>query len=241
MSYADNPYRSPASWGFAADAAVDERTDFIRKTYLHLGGAIFAFAGIVSVLLNLPGIDSLMVSMFRNTWSIFVLMGAYMLVSWIANSWAQSATSVTTQYMGLSIFVVAESVIFMPILYIASRFYPDAIPVAGICTLLVFGGLTALVFITKRDFSFMRGMLTVCGLASLGMILCSMIFGFQLGVMFTGLMIALMSGYILYDTSNVLHHYRIGQHVAASLALFSSVATLFYYILRLVIQLQSRD
>jgi FtsH-binding integral membrane protein len=240
MSYADNPYRSPASWGFAADAAVDERTDFIRKTYLHLGGAIFAFAALEAVLLNIPGIGSVVGSMFAG-YNMLILMVAFMAASWIANKWAQSSTSVATQYLGLSLYVVAEAAIFLPILYIASTYYKNAIPVAAICTLLVFGGLTAVVFLTKRDFSFMRGALTVGGLVSIGMILCSMLFGFHLGVLFTGLMIALMSGYILYDTSNVLHHYRIGQHVAAALALFSSVATLFYYILRLVMELQSRD
>ena len=40
-------------------------------------------------------------------------------------------------------------------------------------------------------------------------------------------MIVLACGYILYHTSNILHQYRIGQHVAASLALFASVALLF--------------
>ena len=42
MSYADNPYR--ATFSIAAQAAADERADFIRKTYLHLAGAVFAFA-----------------------------------------------------------------------------------------------------------------------------------------------------------------------------------------------------
>jgi FtsH-binding integral membrane protein len=50
-------------------------------------------------------------------------------------------------------------------------------------------------------------------------------------------MIGLMSGYILYDTSNVMHHYRTDQHVAASLALFASVATLFWYVIRLLMSL----
>ena len=58
---------------------------------------------------------------------------------------------------------------------------------------------------------------------------------------FSAAMIVFACGWILYDTSNVLHHYRIGQHVAASLALFASVALLFWYVLRLVMALTSRD
>jgi FtsH-binding integral membrane protein len=53
-------------------------------------------------------------------------------------------------------------------------------------------------------------------------------------------MILLASGYILYDTSNVLHHYRTDQYVAASLALFAAVALLFWYVLRLLMELNRR-
>ena len=54
-------------------------------------------------------------------------------------------------------------------------------------------------------------------------------------------MVALMSGYILYETSFVLLHHRTDQPVAAAVMLFSSVATLFYYILRILMELNSRD
>jgi FtsH-binding integral membrane protein len=36
----------------------------------------------------------------------------------------------------------------------------------------------------------------------------------------------------------MIHHYQPGQHVAASLALFASVALLFWWILRLIMSLQ---
>src|SRR5204863_9730859 len=98
----------------------------------------------------------------------------------------------------------------------------------------MFGGLTAVVFVSKKDFSFLRGILAIGSLALIGLALCSMIFGgFQMGMAYTIAVIALACGYILYDTSNVLHHYRIGQHVAASLALFASVALLFWYVIQL--------
>jgi FtsH-binding integral membrane protein len=87
----------------------------------------------------------------------------------------------------------------------------------------------------------LRTGLSIAGFVALGLILCSAIFGFQLGVIFIGAMIALASGYILYETSNVLHHYRIGQHVAASLALFASVALMFWYMVQLLLSLTGRD
>jgi FtsH-binding integral membrane protein len=100
-------------------------------------------------------------------------------------------------------------------------------------TLILFGGLTLAVFVTRKDFSFLRTFLVFGGFAAMGFIVMAILFNFQLGAIFTYAMIALCCGYILYDTSNVLHHYRIGQHVAAALALFASVALLFWYILQL--------
>jgi FtsH-binding integral membrane protein len=127
-------------------------------------------------------------------------------------------------------------------LWVASNFGgPNVIPMAGLLTAITFAGLTAVVFLSGADFSFLRAGLSIAAFVALGLILCSALFGFQLGLIFIGGMIALASGYILYDTSNVLHHYRIGQHVAAALALFASVALMFWYMVQLVMSLTSRD
>jgi FtsH-binding integral membrane protein len=242
MSDASNPYRT---WGtIAADAETSERATFIRLTYLHLGGAVLAFMALEAVLLNLPGIGDIVMSVTASRFGWLLVLGGFILVSTVANSWASSATSVSTQYLGLGLYVVAEAVIFVPLLYVAQNFAPanvNVIGMAGMLTLVVFTGLTAIVFLTGADFSFLRTALLLGGLVAFGVIICAMIFGFHLGLVFVAVMIALASGYILYDTSNVLHHYRIGQHVAASLALFASVALLFWYMVQLVLSLTSRD
>jgi FtsH-binding integral membrane protein len=100
-------------------------------------------------------------------------------------------------------------------------------------TLTLFGGLTGVVFITRKDFSFLRSALMFGGFAALGLGFASVLFGFTLGMAFSYAMIALACGYILYDTSNVLRHYRTSQHVAAALALFAAVMLLFWYVLRI--------
>jgi FtsH-binding integral membrane protein len=154
----------------------------------------------------------------------------------VADQWARNARSPAMQYAGLALYVVAETIIFLPLLYIAAFLMHDAnlIPTAGLITGLVFAGLTATVFFTGSDFSWMRQALMMGGFAALGLIAASLIFGFTLGTLFAAAMVVLASGYILYYTSNVLHHYPIGSHVAAALALFSAVALLFWYILRLL-------
>jgi FtsH-binding integral membrane protein len=242
MSYSDNPYRT---WGtIAADAETSERARFIRLTYLHLGGAVLAFMALEAFLLSLPGIGDIVMQVMGARFGWLVVLGAFMGVSYIANSWANSSTSIGMQYLGLGLYVVAEAVIFLPLLYFAATFAPEGsnvIVMAGMLTLVVFTGLTAIVFLTGADFSFLRTALMLGGFVALGVIICAILFGFHLGLVFIAAMIALASGYILYDTSNVLHHYQIGQHVAAALALFASVALLFWYILQLVLSLTSRD
>jgi len=232
MSYADNPYQRSFDM-FAAQAAADERSSFLTKTYLHLAGAIGAFAALEALWLSLPGTANLVQMMMGGRWSWVIVLGLFMFVSYVAESWAQSSTNPTRQYMGLGLYVVAESVIFIPLLYIANMVNPSIIPSAALSTLGLFGAMTAVVFITRKDFSFLRSILMFGGLAAMGFIVVAIIFQFQTGAIFTYAMIALACGYILYHTSNVMHHYRIGQHVAAALALFASVALLFWYIIQL--------
>ena len=92
------------------------------------------------------------------------VLGAFMVVSWIANSWAaQRPLRSAMQYAGLFLYVFAESVIFLPLLGIAKfnrlQFVGQDINViaaAGITTLVMFAGLTALrLSCRSKDFSFL--------------------------------------------------------------------------------------
>ncbi len=231
MSVAERSYLG--DYPIAAEAGIVERAEFIKKTYVHLGGAIGAFVALEAVLINLPGVGAIAEKMFTGYNWLFVL-GGFMLVSYVADRWAQSSVSPGMQYLGLGLYVVAEAVIFVPLLYFASEQSPQVIPTAATMTVLLFGALTAIVFTTRKDFSFLGPALWLGGVVAIGYMVCGMIFGFSLGTVFTVLMIALAAGYVLYYTSKVLHNYRIDQHVAASLALFASIALLFWYILRLV-------
>lgn len=220
----------------AAEAPADARAAFIRRTYGHLAGAILAFIAIEAVLLNLPGIEQVIATMFASQMSWLLIFVGFIGASYLANYWAQSDQSPALQYAGLGLYVLVETVLFLPILYIAQRFYPGVIQSAGIMTGMVFGGLTLAVLFTRRDFSYLAPILSVGSLLALGFIVASMIFGFGTPLLFCFAMVALASGYIIYQTSNILHHYQTNQHVAAALALFASVMLLFYYILRIVMR-----
>lgn len=230
---------------FAIDAAASERATFLRRTYLHLFGAILAFIGLEAVLFTLvPPVEILRLVMGNGKVGMLVIFFGYMAATWLAQSWASRSVSQSTQYMGLALYTVAEVLFFAPILSLATLMDQggaNIIPTAGIITLLMFGGLTTIVLVSGADFSFLRTVLMIAGWSALVVIIASIFMGFSLGLFFCGAMVMLACGYILYDTSNVLHHYRTDQHVGAALQLFASVALLFYYVLRIVMSLQSRD
>lgn len=239
-SYRHEAYADDYDMGYltAADAPADAREEFIRKTYMHLGGAILAFAGISAILVNSSFAVGMM-NMLRSSpfmWLIFLI--GFMLAGGAAHSWAMSGRSEGAQYAGLGLYILIEAVMFTPMLYIASHVPVFAnqhvIASAGLITLVTFGGLTALVLFTKKDFSFMGNALRMGMFAAMGLIVASILFGFSLGLLFSFAMVVLAAGYILYTTSEVLHTYPIGSHVAAALGLFAAVALMFWYVLRIL-------
>jgi FtsH-binding integral membrane protein len=228
----------------AAQATENARAAFIRRTYGHLAGAILAFIGLETLLLNLPNVHQLVGGMVSNRITWLFIIGAYMLVSWLAETWARSSTSPAMQYFGLGLYVTAVAVIFLPLLYVAAFLVKDQtlIPIAGILTLSIFAGLTVAVFVTQKDFSFLGPIVSIGCFLVLGVIIAGLLFKFEFPLFVAFVMVGLMSAAILYQTSNVLHHYRTDMHVAAALALFAAVATLFYYILYILIRVYgSRD
>jgi FtsH-binding integral membrane protein len=224
-----------------AAAEPQERAVFIRRTYSHLALAILVFIGLEALLLSWSGAQQLAVQM-TSGYMWLVVIGAFMGVSVLADKWARSDVSPSIQYAGLFLFIAAEAIIFLPILFIAVSFSsPDLIVNAGIITGLLFAGLTATVFITRKDFSFLKGALAIGFFVAMGIIVASILVGFSLGLLFSSVMVLFAAGSILYTTSNILHTYRTDQHVAASLALFAGVALLFWYVLQVLMSLAGRD
>ena len=215
---------------------VDARATFIARTYVHLFGAILAFTGLEFWLYSTGAMESLAVSLSGN-WML--VLGAFMIVGWLATSAAQRARTLPVQYLALAGFVAAEAVIFAPLLYYAATQAPGVIQSAALVTLVGFAGLTMIAFWTRKDFSFLGALLRWVGVSALILIFASLIFGFHMGTWFSVAMVVFAGGAILFDTSNVLQRYPEDRYVAASLSLFSSVALLFWYVLRIF--LASRD
>lgn len=219
-----------------AQARPSERAEFIKRTYTHLAGAVGAFV-VVEFLFFQLGIAELLANVFlgggRFGW--LALLGGFALLGYLASNMAAKADDVNAQYTGLGLYVVGEAIIFAPLLYVAAYFSdPSVIPTAGVITLFLFGGLTAVAFTSGKDFAFLGGILKIGGMVALGLIVCSLLFGFSLGLFFSFFMVAFAAAAILYKTSNVMYRYSTTQHVAASLELFAAVMLLFWYVLRIL-------
>lgn len=232
MNSSFNPYAvSPV-----AQAPIETRTDFVRKVYIHLAGAIGLFAILESLLISMGAGEVAMSLLGASRYSWLAVLAAFMGVSWIANKWAYGGASKSTQYAGLILYTLAEAVIFLPLIMLAFIKEPAAIGKAGVVTGFMVLGLTAIAFTTKKDFTFLGGFLKIACLIALGLIVAgvfmpSLMTG--MGIWFSIAMVAVCAGSILYNTSAIMYHYAPGQHVAASLSLFASVATMFWYVLRI--------
>ncbi|MEL6215090.1 MAG: Bax inhibitor-1 family protein [Pseudomonadota bacterium] len=212
---------------------AEERKAFIWRTYAHVVGAILAFAGIESYFFSSGVAATFVPMMLQQSW--LLILGAFMIVSWGASYLAMRIESRGLQYATFAVFVFAQAIITMPLLAIAMS-YPNAsgmIESAAVVTLIGAAGLMAVVMITGKDFSFLRSIMVWGGILALVAIVSAVIFGFELGTWFSVAMIGFAGGAILYDTSNIMRHYPADRHVAAAMALFASIAMMFWYVLRL--------
>jgi uncharacterized protein len=196
-----------------AEASQSERTKFIQRTYIHLAGAVAVFVLLEFALLNSPLAEMIFNLIAANRWMWLAVLGGFALLGWLAKELASRTSSIQSQYMGLGLYVIAEAIIFVPLLFIAINFSgPEVLPNAVVLTGALFAGLTAIAFTTRKDFSFLRSALTMGGFLVLGLILCSVMFNFSLGLWFSLAMVVFAGAAILYDTSNIIPQTNTWQH-----------------------------
>jgi len=210
-----------------------ERVEFYKKTYLHVALGVLAFIAIEYLFLHSETILKFALSLTQGRMWL-AMLGGFMLVTNIAERMSVSDTSRNKQYLGFFLYIVAEAFIFVPLIYFALYYTKsDVLQPAAVVTLGLFTGLSAVVLLTKKDFSFLRTAITVGGFIAIALILAGLLFGFSLGLWFSAGMVVLAAGSILYQTSNLIHKYRTDQYVGAALGLFASLMLMFWYILRI--------
>ncbi|MBK6733724.1 MAG: Bax inhibitor-1/YccA family protein [bacterium] len=219
--------------GIAHDREAALRGAFIMRVYGYLMAAIAAFILIEVWLFRSGKAETLARALVGTNWML--VLGGFMVVGWLARGLAARATSTAAQFAGLAVYVVAQAIIFTPMIDMADkRAGGGVIASAAVLTGLAFTGLTLIAWQTRRDFTFLGGLLRWAGILALVAIAGSVFFGLNLGMWFSLAMVALAGGAILYDTSNIIRYWPSNRPVGAALELFASVALMFLYLLRLL-------
>ena len=214
--------------------AEKNRTAFIQLAYAHFLAALAAFS-LLQLIAFKVGLAATL-SEWAGTAGAWGMLGAFVAVAWMASRVAHQVTSRRAQYLALAVFVVVEAFIFMPLLYAAYSKSPTILQEAVLVCGLAMSALAAIVFMTGRDFSFLRGMMCWTALMATGFSVAGAVDGFHSGTILGTSVIGLAGAAILDDTSRILNRFSKDRYVAASLELFASVGLLFWHVLRLFLR-----
>jgi len=217
-----------------------DRVEFYKKTYAHVAGGVLVFILFEYLLLQSDAIVSFALSM-TDGFKWLIMLGGFMFITNYAESMALKTPDKNKQYLAFALYILAEAFIFVPMIYIAAFYMesgPEILQQAAIVTLSLFSGLTAVVFVTKKDFSFLKTGLTIGFFIAIGLIIAGTLFGFNLGLWFSVGMCLLAGGSILYQTSNLVDKYTVEDYIPAALGLFAALMLLFWYVLQIFM---SRD
>lgn len=219
-----------ASPDVRADAR--EQSSFLTRVYGHLVAAVLLFVGL-EVWFFQSGIAQTVVGVFSGV-SWLIVLGGFMLLSWVATRLASPQIPRAAQYLGFVLYVALQALITVPLLAVAESSAPGVIATAAQVTIGGFLLLTAVVMLTGKDFSFLRTFLVWGGLFGLAVIVCAVLFKFELGTWFSVAMILLAGGSVLHTTSGILRGgYSRDADIGAAIQLFAGIALMFWYVLRI--------
>jgi FtsH-binding integral membrane protein len=224
-----------------ADRDEQTRADFVVRVYQHLGIAVVAFIAVEALFIRVGLAKACYDFVASNSAAWLLVLGGFMLVSWLSTVAAHDVLNPSRQYAGLFGLVLAEALIFAPFLYYFFEVQSDGastVWAAAVVTVLGFIGLSAVAFNTRRDLSFLRPILIWSAVCALLLIVAAVLFGLELGVWFSLAMIALAGGSVLYETQTIMRKYPEDAYVGGAVQLFASVMLLFWYVLRLFGQLR---
>ncbi|NNF16256.1 MAG: permease [Gammaproteobacteria bacterium] len=219
--------------------STTHRDGFIMKAYQHLLLALGLFVALEFYLFSSGIADQIARALTGVNW--LLVLGAYMIVSWLATHVAYQVRSKGAQYAALFVFVAAKAVIFVPLIYFAEMRVPGVTQSAVFATAVGFTGLTAIAFQTRKNFSFLGAFLKWGFLIALGLIIAAAFGAVHLGTWFSVAMIAFAGAAVLYDTSGILHDYPDHLYVSAGLRLFSSITLMLWYMIRFMSTYYSSD
>lgn len=225
-----------------AQSTAEERGAFVLRVYQHLLLAVLAFVGFEVLMFSFGIAEAIYDFLVGASAAWLLILGAFMVVQWMAASAAHNLDNTNLQYAGLFGMAAGEALIFAPFLYLVFNQSDNGgttVAAAAAITALGFAGLSVVAFTTRKDLSVLRPLLMWGGIAALVLIFAAVVFGLSLGIWFSVAMIALAGGSILYQTQAIMARYPSHAHVGAAVQLFASVMLLFWYVLRLLTALRN--
>jgi len=194
----------------------------LRNTYLLLGCTL-AFSALTAYL-------ALTFQMPRM--NILVMLGGYFgllfgTMKTRESAWGLLFVFLLTGFLGLTLGPVLD-------FYLRARANGGEIVMLALGTTAVtFLGLSAYAVISRRDFSFMGGFLTVGLIAAFVLSLVAYFFNFPtLSLAVSGMFVLLSSGIILYQTGEIVNGGETN-YIVATVTLYVSIYNLFVSLLQL--------
>ena len=206
----------------AASVSITDRLTFIKKVYSLLAMSM----GTAAVGAYL-GSGPLLLIVAPNMMLFFILQIALIFFASFA------ARKPGLNMVALFSFTTVSGLTLGPLLY---QVGPSIAAEAFALTAITFAGLSLYVVYSKKDFSFMSGFLMTGLIVVIVGGLLNMFF-IQSGMMhfvMSGASVLLFSGFILYDTSNILRYYGTDEYVSATLALYLDILNLFIALLSIL-------
>jgi len=210
---------SPAQQQAALATATNK---VLRNTYTLLALTLLfsGFTAGLAVVTNAPPLG------------IFITLGGYFgllfLTTWLRNSpWGLVSVFALTGFMGYTLGPIINAYLGLPN-------GPQIVMTAMAGTGIIFLALSGYALVSRKDFSFMGGFLMVgilvAFLAGLAAVFLQMP-GLSLAV--SAMFILLMSGLILYQTSEIIHGGETN-YIMATITLYVSIYNLFLSLLQLL-------
>jgi FtsH-binding integral membrane protein len=220
----------------AAMAAASERAAFLKRVYGILFLGVLGFAATLWATANVPVANEMAMGLGRLIYGqrlgFLIYLGLFMGGSFLVQSLAHKKPVNAIAFAG---WVVLLGFLIAPIVLLISAVHgPSIISQASTLTAAVFCGLTLIVFHTGKDFSFLRGALTLGFWALLVVSVIGWLTGFSFGLWMSAAVIVLFAGSILYNTSEILHRYPTTMAMSAAIVLFTDVVILFKHLLLLL-------
>jgi len=206
----------------AASVTTTERLVFIKKVY-----SLLAMSMGTAAIGAYMGSGPLLLLVAPNMMLFFILQIALIFFASFA------ARRPGLNMVALFSFTTVSGLTLGPLLY---QVGPSIAAEAFALTAITFAGLSMYVVYSKKDFSFMSGFL-MTGLIVLVVGGLLNMFFIQSGMMhfvMSGASVLLFSGFILYDTSNIMRYYGTDEYVSATLALYLDVLNLFIALLSIL-------